>query len=158
MINKAENQLQDRLIKDIEDLKRQVRDIKTAQLIGGDVIKVIPIPTSSYIDSGVVTVTPGLGLTTTITLSSTSQTLTLWNFLYTLYVDGVTSADIFPTGSNLDTAKRKCTFMNWVDWALSSDVTNTRVIKLRARNDDSSNHDYAFHMRAYVPSLTGSAS
>lgn len=152
--NKAEQTLEKRLINDIEELKRQVREIKTVQRIGGDVLTTIA---SSLVTNGPVTTSPGLGANFTITVTPGSPILTLWNYLFTIYVDVLDSAHEFPNGASLTADQRKLTIMNWIDWANSSDITNIRVFKIRVRNDDSSSHDYYIKFKIYIPEIQGTS-
>lgn len=152
--NKAEQTLEKRLINDIEELKRQVREIKTVQRIGGDVLTTIA---SGLVTSGPVTTAAGLGANFNITVTPGSPILTLWNYLFTVYVDVLDAAHEFPNGASLTADQRKLTIMNWIDWANSSDITNIRLFKIRVRNDDSVSHDYYIKFKIYIPEIQGTA-
>jgi hypothetical protein len=146
--NKSEQQLENRLINRIEALERNVRDLKTAQPIGADVLRTAA---SDLVTVSPVTIAAGVGLTSTATFNPSVNILSLWNFKVTLYIDGTTSADIFPNGANITSGMRKCTLMQWIDYAESTDSINTTVFKVRARNDDTVSHDYKLVYKAYLP-------
>lgn len=156
-INKAENQLENKLVNDIENLKRDMREIKTKQPIGADVLQVAPLPTSGALFAGPVTVASGSSVTFTVTFTPDSQTLTIWNVLFSLYVDADATANLFPSGSALTSAQRNLRVAGWFDWSSSSDSTNMRAYKIHVRNEDAASHDYYIRIRAYLPTIGATA-
>lgn len=151
----------------MKQMKRNIREMKTPQRIGGDVFNVQSIP-----DGNVVHVIGPLNLTASggAAFSGTfiwfvtpnSQILTLWNFLPSVYVDptidpitGIPDVANLLGGStaSLTAGQRNCTFSPYIDWAESSDSTNMRAYKVRVVNFDSSSHAYYLAIRGYLPDI-----
>lgn len=156
-INKAEQTLEDQLIKRIVQLERDNREIKTVQRIGADVITITSSPSgSSPLSAGPFNLVAGSYITLSVTSTPASQVLTLWNFAFTIYIDGTDVTHQFPGGSALTSNSRESYIFNWLDWADSSDTTNIRVYKIRIRNSDPSlaAHDYYLSYKAYLPLTT----
>lgn len=107
------------------------------------------------------TITAGTANTFNFIINPVSHLLTLWDFLFTVVVDNNTALDssgqfvnIFPNGSGLTSAQRLANVTNWVDWAQSSDRTNTRWFKIHIENNDISAHTYYVYCKAYTYSST----
>lgn len=149
--NLAEEALDKRLVNEVKGLRRDINDLKTSQPIGADIISVASAPSTGALFGGPFTVAAGSATTVIIQITPFSGILTLWNYLYTVYVDGSATDDAFPSGINLTAAKRNVIIMNWIDWADSSDTSNIRMFKIRIRNEDTASHDYYLRFRAYLP-------
>lgn len=153
MINRTNNRLEQSLVKKVTDNERAIRELKSAvQSVGGDALAV---QSTSLLFGGPLALAAGDAGTFVVTVFPASSTLTLWNFLFTVLVDGTTVNDAFPNGSNMTTAKRNMRLFNWIDWADSNDTTNVRVVKIRIENYDSSSHNYYIDFKAYYPKLSG---
>lgn len=155
-INKAENSLENRLVNQVAKHERDIREMKSAiQPIGGDSLA---IQSTSILLGGPVNLVSGAWATMNITITPATQTLTLWNFLFTLYVDATDAAHAYPGGSALTASQRELDVQPWIDWGDSSDTTNVRVYKVRLQNLDGINaHNYYIRFKAYYPALTGTA-
>lgn len=152
-VNRAEQGLDNKLVNDVRGLKRDMRELKTKQPIGADSITVIGVPEVGALLAGPITIIAGSSLTLAVTTIPAGNTLTLWNFAFTIYVDGTSNDDQWPNGANMTLAKRELFVFDWFDWADSSDVTNIRVYKIRLRNSDPGGitHDYYVRFKAYAP-------
>lgn len=158
-INKAEQQLPDKLINDLTDLKRDMREIKSKQPVGGDILQVQKIPAgTATLFAGPLTIAGG-GNTGTfiVTFVPDQSTLTLWNTLWTLWIDVVDNAHQFPQGSSLDLNMRAIALSSWWDWADSSDTSNIRVFKIHILNNAGLSHDYYVKIKAYIPQLSNTS-
>jgi hypothetical protein len=159
-----------RLVNTVKTQSRNIRELKTPQKVGADVLQVQSLP-----DSNTVLAFPGGSGTYTLAANSLSTvyhafpanytTLTLWNFLVSLYVDPTSfspggiadSAHLFPVGGSLTDAQRNMRFESWIDWADSSDTTNARMFIINVWNMDSAPHNIALYLKAYLPNLNQSA-
>lgn len=156
-INRAEQRLDDRLINEVRRMRSDFRELKSfTQPIGGDGLLVEGVP-SGGAASGSATVTAGGLLSFTVTVTPLNQTLTVWNFAYTLLVDTNSAGYEYRYGSSLSAAQRKLRVQSRIDWASSSDATNVRVYIVEIENYDTSDHDIYLYIRAYIPKLTGTA-
>lgn len=157
-INKAEQQLAQQLTNRVLKLERDMADIKNAQLLGADSLVVERIPAAAQLTGGPYTIAAGSFLTFVITSTPANGTLTLWDFLHTLYIDAYDAAHAFPGGASTTAGMRNLFENTWTDWADSSDSSNIRVYKTRIYNNDVSSHDFWIDFRAYLPKLTGTGS
>lgn len=164
-VNKAAQGLDSRFINDVARLQRNLREIKSPQHIGADIIEIQSIPSSSFVSlAGPFTIPSGGGLLVTHTYATDLQTLTLWNFLVSLYIDptidGMTglpdSANKYPDGGMLSAGQLNIKFETWIDWASSSDTTNARAFITYAVNKDTVDHTYYVAEKAYLPNLNQS--
>lgn len=155
-VNRTQNSLDKRLVKTVASLKREMAQLKTPQKIGADIISVDRIPSGAEVASGPWTVAAGSYLHIYFTVFPASDTLTLWNFLHTVYVDTDNdSTYIWPGGSNVNPLKHLVTA--WIDWELSNDTTNSRKYVIYVLNNDGISHDYYIHNRAYLPHNPGAS-
>lgn len=158
-INRAENSLEDKLLNKLAGMERDIREMKSAiQPIGGDALDIEATP---MVQAASLTIAAGGAATFNITAIPGSQTLTLWNFLWTMYIDGLADANQWPSNtagtSTLSAAQRSIRAFAWIDWADSSDSTNVRVHKIRVENPDTASHTVTIKLKAYLPRLTGAA-
>lgn len=149
---------------------RNIRELKTPQKIGADVLDVQSLPTADTVlgfPGGSTTYNTGSGgiLTINYAFTPNSSTLTLWNFLVSLYIDPTSfnaggipdSAHLYPTGGSLTNGMRTVKVESWIDWATSSDTTNIRRLIVNINNQDSVPHNYAIFIKAYLPNLNQAA-
>lgn len=145
-----------RLTNTVKEQSRYIRELKTPQPIGADVLDVSIIP---FIGTLGASITLGAGSVGSFvaTITPADSTLTLWNFLFSIAIDAADFANnLFPSGPSVTPAMRNMRLYNWIDWASSSDVSNTRVFNMRVENYDTSSHTYYLALRAYLPKLPGS--
>jgi hypothetical protein len=105
-----------------------------------------------------VSVPAGTIITISVTTTPESDDLSLWDFLFSFYIDVDAYTNIFSGGSALTAAQRKFRLSQWVDWADSSDRTNTRCHKIRMENYDVSDHTLYLKYKAYTFSTVTGAS
>lgn len=157
-INRAVNGPDDSFLNTVASMKQEMLDMKTKQPIGADSLAVIGIPESPLpLSVGPITIAAGSSLTLNVTNIPVADRLTLWNFAFTILVDSEDDFDYqWPAGSALSLNARELFVFDWLDWADSSDTTNTRVYKIRIRNSDPSGttHDYYVKFKAYAPLST----
>jgi hypothetical protein len=157
-VNRTQNSLNQRPMKELANLRREMAQLKTPQKVGADVVQVQGLPNGSYLHGGPLTLTSGLTRTFIVTVIPGSQVLTLWNYLFTVTVDVDDPVEYaFPAGPSLSAAQRNLRVYHWIDWAASSDVTNTRVVYVRIENFDVSSHDVYLYFRFYAPINTGAS-
>jgi Flp pilus assembly protein TadG len=158
-LNKVGLRLEKKVTNNIKTLNRYVRELKTPQSIGLDILQVQSTNLAIF---GPYTIIAGKYLTLSIGTSVLNETLTLWNFSFTVYIDPTSinpvtgipdAANQFPSGANLTSGILGTTqLQNWQDWADSSDSTNSRTYKIRIVNGDTVSHTYYYVFRAYLPS------
>lgn len=157
-INRAEQSINNRLVREVANNARDLRQLKSSiQPIGADILNVIRVPSGGYLFGGPVTLAAGEMVTFITTAVPSSDILTIWNFLHSIYVDSavVDSAYNWPNGSSITSDMRKVECMAWIDWGTSSDDFNARTYKVHVINNGSSSHTVAIAVRAYLPSLSG---
>jgi hypothetical protein len=147
-INLAEETLEDRLVNRITALEKDLRDLKTKQFIGGD----NTVVTHSSIASGVTTLLAGEKVYFTLLLTPALPRVTLWDFAFTIYVDGTgfDSDNVYPDGLNLTTAMKQLRLGWWLDWGTSNDITGQRVWRIQVENFDVSSHVIGVQATAYA--------
>ncbi len=153
-VNKAENTLENRLINDIDSIKRDLREIKGVQPVGADILAVA----SSDLTEASFTVTAGGARTAVITITPTDDTLTLWNFAFSNYMDVDNQTYLYPDGIAWAPGEDplKMRIWGWFDWADSNDITNTRVFKIRYdASSCASDHTVYLKFKSYLPRLAG---
>lgn len=154
MINKAEQQLENRLVNEIDELKRQLHDIKTVQPLGADVLAVQDF---GLVSLGPLTMDPGETYRITVALQPQNNILTLINYLWSAFIDNENDADyLYPHGQFLFSLLEDGKFFahDHIDWALSSDSTNLRFITFIFYNNDSIAHDIYFRFNLYFPAVS----
>jgi hypothetical protein len=159
-VNKVEFLAQKRLPKDMQEMRHDIKALKNPQPLGADVLSVQGTPGVGSVLAASSTVASGnlVQFSITCTPPSATQTLTLWNFAATLYVDtpAVATNEYGGISNTLTTEQKNLIREDWFDWAESSDVTNTRVYKMRVKNNGASSHTYYLYFKAYLPTLGGS--
>lgn len=149
----------DRLVTNtLKTLKRNVRELKTPQSIGADILSVQGTPSGgAFIPATPLTLTAGSSATFSFTTVPYNQTLTLWNFADDIYIDTPTDNPNYqyPNGALLVTAQRMFSKTSWLSWGDSSDLSNIRVYKIHIVNNDTSSHTYLPAFRAYLPKMLG---
>lgn len=170
-INKVQLGLHKKLTKDITTLKRNVRELKTPQQVGVDIIQVQSIPSSGYAElSGPLYLQPGnngianysTGTFRVTNLETTVPEQTLWNFAYTIYVDPIIDfvggrevpdpTFAFPTGSALTLGQLNFFSASWEDYLASSFSTNQPLYSIFIANRDTVAHQYWIEFIAFLPS------
>ncbi|HVB24133.1 MAG TPA: hypothetical protein VNG51_19500 [Ktedonobacteraceae bacterium] len=165
-INKVQLKLDRRVTNDIKLLKRNVREMKTPQKVGGDILQLQTIPAAA---NEVNIQGPAYLLPTapyndwifTCQGYPLNKVLTLWNFAFTLYVDptldpvtGVPDANnLWPNGFNLTPGQQNASMTWWLDWAQSDDTLNDRIYQVYIKNNDTANHNYYLVYKLYLPNL-----
>lgn len=156
--NPVEQQIQNRLINEVKNNHTELLQFKNAQPLGADVLAVQRVPEDGYLLAGPLSLTAGDSGQFNINVTPAGETLTLWNFLYSITVDGANLAnDLFPAGFSMTTEKRKLIHTHNIDWATSSDDVNTRRFMVRIYNQGTVSHDYYLFCRFYLPKLSGTA-
>lgn len=156
-INRTTQSLEERLVNDVSDMQKELKQLKNAQPVGADVLEVqsLPGPGSVFL-GGPVNLPPNNAVTFTSTLTPTSSVLTLWNFKFSVYVDILQRNNRFPLGSNLTIGQINTSVTAWSDYSDSSEATNTRFEIIRILNEDTVAHNYWVVCKAYLPKLSNS--
>lgn len=147
-VNMSEQTLEDRLVNEVADIRKELLAIKTKQFIGGD-NTVIGV---TNVSNSVTTVPAGINQYFNFTLTPVGNRLTIWNLFFSVYVDGVGFADNnrFPDGSNLVGGMLKMKVRYWGDWAISSDSTGLRWYWICVENYDTASHVIGVRAAAYA--------
>ena len=142
-----DNQLPERLAEMVKRHERQIRELKTLQLIGGDVIEV------EATNAALATVTLGAGLTEVLFITFTPSTQVLMNVdcYVSIYVDTDDNNHIWPNGASLTSAQKKVRRSLTPDWAFSNDATGERVFLFSLENYDTASHTYYVRITSYAP-------
>ncbi len=154
-------------------LHTDTQQIRAPQPIGADVLQVQSLPEPDTVDiTGPVTIgysgdpsgMPPLAIFTFDSVPD-NQTLTLWNFAWSLYIDpatfnpsGVPTDDAqwpFGTATGIYTGN-KIQVTPWLDWATSSDTTNSRAFYIYVHNSDTVEHTLYMAFKSYFPNLNQS--
>lgn len=86
-----------------------------------------------------------------VTFIPQNQLLSIWNFLWSVYVDTNNSTYNWPTGANLSAAQSgNIQISDHIDWATSDDQLNTRIVLIRIVNNDSSPHTFYLKIKGYT--------
>ena len=107
------------------------------------------------VTTGSTTIAAGSAASFIATTYPSASRLSLWNFLFSIYVDTNDDHYVFPNGASLTSAQRNLRITQWLDWADSSDIDNVRVHKIRLENTDSSSHTYYLYYKGYTFSSVG---
>jgi len=164
-LNKITLRPERRLINTIKTQSRNIRELKTPQKIGADVLQVQSLPTAGSVYSVSISLSSGGGeYPFLVSLQPDSNTLTLWNLFWTLYIDPTSfSSGGIPDAQHQWPLSQDTSFLtpgqlnfqlhHNADWANSSDSTNGRVWKFWLINNDTSVHTYYLFFKAYLPNL-----
>jgi hypothetical protein len=161
--NKAEQTLDTRLIDRIAALERQVREMSTPQLIGGDVFNLVRYPAQPVVSAvaGPVTLNPDQAVL--FYSDYYSDQPALWNFLVGVTVDVNDAAHSHENaGPGGTTGQDFMRLHHWVDIFQSSDSIvggpnagrAVRRVCVRVQNYDTVSHNYWAHFAGYIPKLT----
>lgn len=155
-LNKTEQSLEDKLIRDIEDMKQQLITLKThLQPMGADMLD---IRTGNVATATSSSVPAGSAINVSFSVNPVSDlVLSLYNFEVTVYVDVFNDTNKYPDGSLITSPQRNLKFESWLDWADSwNDIAHSfiRVYKIRIVNNDSSAHVYYVNYQAVFPKFT----
>lgn len=149
-INRTTESMEDRLIREVSSLRREMAALKQAQPIGADSLVVVG---SNLVTTGGVLVTPGIAnlYSGAFNVSSALGTLQLLDFKLSMYVDtDGASTHLFPNGSSLTASGgKKMRLSLWPDWADGSDSTGLQVYKYAIENADTINHTVYLYAKAY---------
>lgn len=149
-INKAEQVLDNGLVNEIADQRRQLLESKThPQPVGGDVLKVV----SSQTVSTTFTLGANVSQVGGFAWSLPKAFLTLYTPLFSVYVDGTLTADAYPFGANITGDKFNCQLLFLHDYALSNDTTGFRQYVWQLWNQGTSSHTYTIKHRLNFPIL-----
>jgi hypothetical protein len=156
-VNKVNLRLDKRMTNNVKTLNRYVRELKTPQKAGADIITVAAVPFVGTLGGGI-TLPAGATGSFVVSITPADSTLTLWNFLFSIAIDVADfTNNVFPNGPSVTANMRSMRLYNWIDWATSSDTSNKRVVNIRIENTDTSSHDYYLALRSYLPELPGTA-
>lgn len=156
MRNRSNETPENYIWRQLAKLTKWVEQLKAAQINGADNMPIELVPSDGYLLASS-TVSPGSLITFAITALPGNSVLTLWNFLTSLYVD-VDGDDANLYGGIINTLTANQKNLNreeWIEWAESSDISNSRVLKVRVKNNDSGSHVYHLRMRGYLPKSGG---
>lgn len=95
-------------------------------------------------------VSAGTNFTVAMITTPQDDRLSLWNFLFSVYVDTDAYTHILPAGASLTAAQKKIRVTHWLDWADSSDIDNERSHRFLFENYDTSSHTLYFKYKAYT--------
>jgi len=137
----------------IDNLVQRLQKLEfVSQKLGADVIQV----TSSNISSAASgSVSAGGKVIYTITLTPSAQILTIWDLLFSIFIDEDFDTDyLYPNGSSLSAGDKNLDLQFSVDWALSDDSVGKRIAIITIVNNDSSPHEYFLYSKWYGPKQT----
>ncbi len=113
-------------------------------------VTVSPIPTFGTAGA---TVTVGANSVFIIQINNQpdSGILSIWNFLYSVYIDTNDAAHSWPLGASLGAGlQSKIVITDHLDWGDSSDLLNTRNQKIYIQNTDTASHTCYLYYKAYT--------
>lgn len=96
------------------------------------------------------TVNAGAALTFTINVYPDYPSIALWNMLFTVYVDSIDDAHVYPAGSAVLGISHKITVGTWVDIVGSGRVSGRRKVIIHIVNNDVSSHNIIIHFKAFL--------
>lgn len=149
------------LITSLTSRRSETRNQSAPQPLGGDILTVQGIPDNNQVYLNSLVIGSGAPGEFIYQVQPNNQTLTLWNFGWSIYIDPtVFEANGIPqsifkwaSGSALTVAQNNISVCGYLDWADSSDETNQRTFKVTVHNNDTSNHTYYAAVRFYLPNL-----
>lgn len=151
--NRTEDTLDKQLENRIIELEKALRALTTPQVVGGDIIQI------SHTAGGMSgPLTLAAGQNGSLGVNFVSPSLTLWNALTSVTIDGTDATHVWSRGSALSTAQKHCRVMTWLDKFSSTDsiVGGTyngwasRIVWAQIENTDSVPHDFYFHFLGYL--------
>jgi hypothetical protein len=166
-INNAENRPSDRLVNELLDLRREFEEFKARpQPIGNGSINYAVFATGGTpgFSLGPASIAPGNSaifsvkfMDLTVPLTWLGQPAinrhTLFDFLFSVYVDSSANTNVYPNGSALTSAQRNVDIKWWADYAGSGLASNNgqRLFFMELKNTDSSTHDYYIKGNGLMP-------
>lgn len=117
---------------------------KTPNTIG-----TIPLGTS-IVHTTSATVNAGSSLTFIINSYPIYPAITLWNFLMTIFVDGVDDAHEFPIGSSVLSISHLISVGTWIDVIGSGQISGRRQMRIHIINRDTNPHDITIYFKAFL--------
>lgn len=121
-------------------------------------ISTVPAGGPGNTTQGSITVTPGTSGTFAVTTYPDSNSLSLWNFLWSCFVDVDSGDHNYPNGILLPPALLPKLFIfAHYDWATSSDLTNIRTEYIMIINNDMVPHTVYLNYKAYTQPTTATA-
>lgn len=155
MINRAENDLDNRLVNEVASIRRELLQIKTNQAIGGDILTFDMFPSigSPATSAGPITVPSNDKTIINVYIQPAQERLTLVNALMTVYIDNYDGDYRWPGGNSIDPALFDVTIFE----DLAGFNIGTKLHKFVAviSNNDTSAHDIYLTVRVILPRLTG---
>lgn len=165
MSSRTQSLIQNKSITLQRQMQRTLTKLKAPQPIGADILSVQGIPDNNQYYLNSLTLPAGYAGNWIYNITPVNQTLTLWNFAWTLYVDPTsflsggapTDSFKFATGNafSANSGQWNASVSARLDFSASSDVTNKRVFILDVRNNDSVSHVYYVAARFYLPYIQG---
>jgi len=158
MINRAVNDLDNRLVNEVAALRRELIQMKTNQSIGGDVLAVDAFPafSSAPASVGPITVPSKDQTIINLTVSPAQDYLTLVNAMFTVYIDFYDAAHRWPNGASITPNLYQVSVFE--DLYSFNTTTNAHTFVVVVDNyDPVSAHDIYVTARMLLPKLTGTA-
>lgn len=158
MINKAEQSLDKRLINDLMETKRNLKEIKGIQPMGGDIIDTQSAPEvgTVVIDTGILAGTWD-SLLYTFSIDPADDNLVNWVPYFSVYFGNDLDPDWeFPDGQFVTGLAFEFDIYSWWDWALSYDSDGTRVFHLRLDHNSGLSDRLIIRVKLYAPKLSTS--
>ena len=134
------------IFKDIKEIGKRIGKLeRVKQLVGADIVQIVSSPEQTA-NTGSLAAAAVTDLTFTIT--PTDEVVTLWDFLFSVYIDTDDDADyLYPNGGSLSAGQMDFDLQWSVDYTLSSDTTGERIAKVVIKNNDASAHTYYVHAK-----------
>lgn len=160
--NKTQLALQHTLRNTVKKHGRYLRELKTPQQVGADIVQVQGLPNASITNLyGPFSFMPSTVQPINVMWTPDNQELTLWQPLVTLWVDPPAfdpggfpdGAYVWPDGGALDSGQSSLNMFSWWDYFGSNDTTNQRYYKTMVYNYDSSDHVIYLAEKVYLPNL-----
>jgi hypothetical protein len=138
----------DSIWKTIKDLDNRIKKLESyKQPVSADIVQIVSSDLSA-VNTG--SVSAGATAVITITISPAAALLTLWNLLFSIYVDTDNDANyLYPSGGSLTAGQKNFTLQVIWDYAGSNDSTGSRVVKIVIKNGDSGAHTYYVRSKYY---------
>jgi hypothetical protein len=147
-VNRTTQSLDQYLQQKLANLEAQFLQFKNTQPIGADSM---PIAISGVTNIGPLLVHAGSSEAVNITFTPTSTLLTLWNFLWTPYVDTYSSGYAFPYGGALSNGQLQSRIEGRQDFYAFNRTINQQMYSIRIENYDTVDHSYYVDIIAMTP-------
>lgn len=136
------------LVNMVKNLNRNVRELKTPQHNGADVL---PVSISGAGIIGPFSIPAGAVRNAIFTVIPSAALDTLWNFPFTAYVDSMDDAHKWPDGGSLSTAQQLIEVIGHQDYQDYNQATNVQTFKVRVINNDVSSHNIYVALISLTP-------